>query len=402
MPDVSSHLDGDDRLIRSLLDHDPLPVPAVIALMRLARAVDADYARVAESLVPGSAEFLPEEYASALARAEITKEHAKREIAAQKLFFKRLANLIPGLLSYFRFDQTSEIIQALARIDDCHRDFSIVARSQRRDKARRSAMQKMAAAQRALSKAATALSRVDSITSMDYERLRSAHLGERRAQSVRINGTSDMVHEIELCSAAIELCALRAENEDDYLILSTSGTSTHVVETAFAMSIWYNGPPLVTTPGSDFSAVCSIIYEIASGLSDESLAGAINRFARSEAKQRFLAEEEQLRVENEEASVPDNFRAVASDIAHAGEDIEIYKQLADMPGLSLTARMLANSMVSDAQARIETARKKYGPNLLWAHQIPDAQLEGIETAHHALKQAAILLGELRRAVEGLG
>lgn len=174
-----------------------------------------------------------------------------------------------------------------------------------------------------------------------------------------------------------------------------------MVEAAFALSIWYNGPPLVTTPGSDFSAVCSIIYEIASGRADESLAGAINRFARSEDRQRLLADDEQLRIENEDTSVPDNFRAVASDIAYAREDIELYGQLAAMPSLSLTAGMLANSMVRDAEARINAARSKYGPNLLWAHQIPDDEMEGIETAHQALKKAAILLGELRRAAAEL-
>lgn len=368
----------------------------MITLMQLARAVDADYARVAESLVLGSAEFLRGEHASALARADINEEYAKREISAQKLFFKRLAALLPGLLRYFRFDQPSEVLKALARIDDCHRDFSIIKKSQRRDKVRRLAIQEISAAQRALSNAAIALSRVDSIASIEDEQLRSAHLGDQNSRS--IYGTSDLVHEMEICSAAIEICALRAEQEDDYLTFSGSGTSAHVVEAAFSLSVWYNGPPLVTTPGSDFSAVCSIIYEIASGCADESLAGAINRFARSEDKQRFLAEEEQTRIENEDTSVPDNFRAVTSDIARAREDIELYGQLAAMPSLSLTAGMLANSMVRDAEARIDAARRKYGPNLLWAHQIPHEHWERVETAHQTLKQKAILLGELRRAV----
>ncbi|MGX1743435.1 hypothetical protein ACWIEX_17945 [Bosea sp. NPDC055353] len=360
--------------------------------------MDADYARVAESLVPESSKYLPQEHASALTRADITEEHAKREIALQKKFFKRLANLLPSLLRHFRFDQPSEILKALTQIDDCHQDFSIIKKSQRRDKARRLAMQEFSAAQRALTNAAAALSKVDSIASIEYEHLRSAHLGERHSGTYRSYGTSDLVHEMELCSAAIEICTLRAEQEDEYMPLSGSGVSTHVVEAAFSLCIWYNGPPLVTTPGSDFSTVCSIIYEIASGCADESLAGAINRFARSEDKQRLLAEQEQTRIENEDTSVPDNFRAVTSDIARAREDIELYGQLTAIPNLSLTAGMLANSMVRDAEARIDAARRKYGPNLIWAHQISHEHWERIETAHQTLKQKAILLGELRRAV----
>ena len=193
MSQSSSNLSEDDRLIRSLLEQDPLPDSALIALMRLTRAVDADYARVAESLVPGSAEFLREEHASALARAEISEEYVKREIAAQKLLFKRLAVLLPELLRHFRFDRPSEVLEALRRLDDCHRDFSIIEKAQRRDKARRLAMQELSSAKRAMDKAATALSKINSIVSIDYERLRSAHMGERKARSFSISGTSDMV-----------------------------------------------------------------------------------------------------------------------------------------------------------------------------------------------------------------
>jgi hypothetical protein len=48
----------------------------------------------------------------------------------------------------------------------------------------------------------------------------------------------------------------------------------------------YDGPPLVTTPGSKFSSLCGLLYEIVSGSPDESLSGAINRYARSKDRKK--------------------------------------------------------------------------------------------------------------------
>src|SRR4051812_44096355 len=62
-----------------------------------------------------------------------------------------------------------------------------------------------------------------------------------------------------------------------------------------------DGPKLVTTPGSDFSTLCSLLFEAVSGNADEGLAGAINRYARSEDRKRWDREGE------EEQDPEDNF-----------------------------------------------------------------------------------------------
>lgn len=235
---------------------------------------------------------------------------------------------------------------------------------------------------------------------IDYERLRSAYFGKEHIRASATYDIAELVHEMEVCCAAVELCALRANAEDDYLIRSGSGTSMHIVEDAFTLSQWFNGPPLVTTPGSDFSVTCSILNEIVSGCRDESLAGAINRFARSEKRRRIQTEEDQIRAENLEGFVPDNFRAIDAEIASAAEDEQTYRKLAALPNLSPMAVLMAHRMVRDAQTRTDAARARYGPNLIWAHQMPESmsRLEFIATAHQAIKDVKLALGELRRSI----
>lgn len=134
---------AEDRLIHSLLQDDPLPESAVVVLMRLARRPDVDYANVAESLAPGAFNYLRDSDAESLAFGNTTVAAINQKIADQKLFFRRLAHLLPELLRNYNFDRPSEILSALMVIDDCHHDFIYIKNAPRQDKARRFALQNM-------------------------------------------------------------------------------------------------------------------------------------------------------------------------------------------------------------------------------------------------------------------
>src|SRR6185436_17873917 len=95
----------------------------------------------------------------------------------------------------------------------------------------------------------------------------------------------------------------------------------------YRMSTQWNGPKLVTTPGSDFAALCSLLFEAASGKSDEGLAGAINRYARSEARRQWDRS-------GEEDDPDDNFQTEKAEMAAALHAIELCKKILQKPGLS--------------------------------------------------------------------
>src|SRR5215216_3845381 len=73
-------------------------------------------------------------------------------------------------------------------------------------------------------------------------------------------------------------------SEPDYFSVSGNQVKTDTVQAAFDLCGYYSGPPLVTTPGSDFAVLCSLLYELLSGETEGSLAGAINKFSRSKAR----------------------------------------------------------------------------------------------------------------------
>jgi hypothetical protein len=82
----------------------------------------------------------------------------------------------------------------------------------------------------------------------------------------------------------------------------------------------WDGPKLVTTPGSDFAALCSLLFEAVSGRSDEGLAGAINRYARSEDRKQWDRE-----GEDEDERDNDNFLSEKNTMRSSEQEVELVR-----------------------------------------------------------------------------
>jgi hypothetical protein len=101
------------------------------------------------------------------------------------------------------------------------------------------------------------------------------------------------------------------------------------------MCTMWDGPKLVTTPGSQFAALCSLLFEGVGGEADESLSGAINRYARSDARKKW-DEEGELQQEDED----DNFLAEKNAMRTSMREIAPCKALQSTPELSTMAKIL--------------------------------------------------------------
>jgi hypothetical protein len=128
------------------------------------------------------------------------------------------------------------------------------------------------------------------------------------------------------------------------LLLFSNETRKTVVECAYHMCTIFGGPKLVTTPGSDFSVLCSLLFEAVSGRSDEGLAGAINRYARSDARAEWDREGE----EDED----DNFVSQKNTMRVSAQQIDLCKKVLRNTNLSEMARVLL-------QLRIDREQQKY-------------------------------------------
>ena len=105
-----------------------------------------------------------------------------------------------------------------------------------------------------------------------------------------------------MCAGVLDIMHEIADIKPKRLFVYGNDQRTNVVEWAYHICTMWDGPKLVTTPGSDFAALCSLLFEAVSGNPEESLAGAINRYARSEDRKQWDRD-----GEDEVAKEDDNF-----------------------------------------------------------------------------------------------
>lgn len=185
-----------------------------------------------------------------------------------------------------------------------------------------------------------------------------------------------------------------------------SSTKADLVECAYDLHRVCGGPPLVTTPGSDFSYICGLLFEIATGKSDESLAGTINRFARS--SDRAEQDEYERDVEAEEVAIAnnDNFHGRTSRRKYLLDRVQQLLDLSSVEGLSALGRKALDYQIESLRRENSKLEEEFGPFIAWVSQEPPAKREAWRIEHEAteerLRDAEISIGEMRRHLRRSG
>ena len=207
---------------------------------------------------------------------------------------------------------------------------------------------------------------------------------------------------------AAELTLYKDETGKEPLFVQGNKARTHVVECAYQISLWVEAPQLVTTPGSDFSLLCGLIYEIATGHADESLAGAINRFARSDLRKRMDRDEAQSRWENSteyrEQYEADNFAHVSEEIANLKGEFEFWKALTNSREWDENSRAQISARLMDLEESMVQTHRQHGPFFVWASQYSWGDLmrmrQEMEDKETEVLSALIELGMSKRQPKG--
>ncbi len=367
------------ELIKSLFGDRELSPTYLQQIMQRARGIEPEYFKLANGILPEAGKYLPSHAIEALIRADISDGGINEELLRQRKFFARLSHYLPSLLRYFRFDPKDRVFNAVSCIDDCYGDFCITGKSQRRDKQER--------------------------FETEFQQLHALYSMEIRNESSANYGVRELIDDIKVCIGVLNIARVRAKTEDDYLMLSGNKDRTVVVEYAHTMSKFWSGPPLVTTPGSDFSAACSLLFEIVSGIQGESLAGAINRYARSQERKK--ADREELEdIEDQNRVEQDNFLAAKRTCKYSLREIETYRMTLESNELNETARLLLKLRINAEVKKIKAAMEEYGPHLVWFSQLrPDRTNEiasEIELSRRKSKDLSIELGKIRRQAQADG
>jgi hypothetical protein len=373
----------------------------LLALLHEARQLDPELTEIANKLVPEAGQYLPATAINLLVRDEISESDVRREVRRQKDFLARLGNHLPELLEYLK-KSDHRIERVIDRIDCCFHDFPVKMSAPRRDRALRLAISEIKKAQQTLLDATAAMSALDRTVAADIEDFLNSYL-QASSSYQKFDGfftkSNDFLEQLKLRSQILDICLFRAQSDDGYLSLSDNQTKTHIVKTAYELCLWNGGPPLVTTPNSDFQQVCILLYEIVSGKpTDEGLAGAINRFARSN----WRRERDQNEIELQRQSVSDdNFLQTKDVVQRAEDEMRVYAELLreGKQQLGEEQKIFVLAALKKAEARKLSALNAYGPhNVYELFQDPRtvAFFGKLAEEHELEKKASIALGEARR------
>jgi len=229
-------------------------------------------------------------------------------------------------------------------VADCSEGYRASLHSGRKDRKEREALNAIAQASASLKNAIKAVGVAQRFATIAYEEYHEllfdpdtaklAHIDRLKKHSnTKERRTIEVLtREMDVCRAAFDIALASARQNPDELLLAGSNSKTTVVSYAHDMSLMWSGPKISTTPGSNFSVLCSLLFECVSGKADESLAGAINRYARS--RQRLKLDEEEREYQEEQA-LSDNFDDLKNTIERGYEVVAECECLLALPDLGL-------------------------------------------------------------------
>jgi hypothetical protein len=364
---------------------EPIPVPLIRQALneKHSTMLGAERRAVANDLIPEAGDYLEEWDIRRLVLAEMTAQEAMKLIADRKIFLARASFLLPSLLSIFRVREQGDLRSVLLRLDDCCHDFPIVRKASHLKKARREITDGFEVLKKQISDLNKSLDSIGRHIDIEFDIHMAAinEVHENRSDltshrsSDRAVTFSDLREILNCLPLACDMVIYNEVQGRERLFTSDNKFKTHIVECIYEISIWLERPPFVTTPGSEFSLACGLLYELASGESEVSLAGAINKFSRSSLREKIDQNERQRRWENSEEGMAeyeaDNFTAIKNDIVALREESNFLASvIASKPWTEFEKGQLGKRLLCVLQ-RLEHAHLRHGPFLVWASQISE-------------------------------
>lgn len=390
------------RDLSELFDHGPVPIRAMLDLLHEAERANLDEIAFANSLMPAAGDYLGR-LRRAFVRADISDDEAKREIARNKALVQRLSNLFPAVLRYLTLGEKSYALNVLNMVYDCASDYPVILESGRKETNKKRIIDKIYDLGSKIEEMNNLLDDPYSTHPYDFEHVYQAYRKHILRDDEKVRPFWQLQNDLKFLGQFLNYNLYRAHRDPDFLRPPDNQAKTNIVDYAYSLSMWWGGPPLVTTPGSDFSAMCSLIYEIATGVADESLAGAINRYSRSQERAEADANEEEYSPARDRARDEDNFYDVKQGGVTLRSEIENLKATLRDPSLSDGIRVLVGSLLLEAIEKKERNEKAHGPFIMWASQMKifrdDHTDHGKDLEDHRVRtlRLDIEVGNARRA-----
>jgi len=358
---------------------------------------EVDYAN---SLLPNAGNYLPRWWVRKFIRAEISDDEAREAIASTQLLIERMRELFPALVQHLKITDPLRAGMTFNIVFDACADYPTILRSGHKEANRKKIIQRMVKIQKHIVKLGVLLEDGDATRDYGFDNAHRLYMKHVYNKEFEATNFWKLKRDINFLSYYLQFCIYKSHKESDFLVVIGNDAKTHLVDCAYGLTLPKGYPPFVTTPGSDFSSLCSIIYEIASGVANESLAGAINRYARSEERAEADRNEVEYSSEREIARDEDNFYDLKhSSAGSASEIAELEAMLRDVR-LSKEARLLVFCELEEAIENAEKREKLHGPFLMWASQMKidwDERLREHQDFEEKRLQSDIDFGKSRRS-----
>lgn len=362
------------KIKKLLKSRDQIPHHLMLAaLNEVTDTLFTDKRRAAaNTLSPGVGSYLENWALLDFISAKISDEEVAEIIAIRKTLTSRFSVLLPPMLALFNISDLADIASAIHQIYDCCKDYPTIEKSQYSTQQRKKIVGEINSIISLAKQLDEALDRASIHIDIDFAHHKDA-VKRVKTSPEPLREVNEFRSELQMLRFAAQLTLYRDEAGERSFYVGDNRARTHVVEYAYRMTLQFGTPNLKTTPGSDFSSLCSLMFELATGIADESLAGAINKFARSELRREIDREEEVHRYENSDEGIAeyeaDNFASIKQRIQNLEAEEAFWLRMLSARESDENSKNQISLRLLDARTEKEKTLKSHGPFIVWASQM---------------------------------
>ena len=387
------------NLLRLLNDADTIPFDVVLAAINF---IEGDWNQdrrvMANEILAGAGTLLPGRLLSTFVTAELTDAEAKAAMAERQALVERACLLLPTMLRTTRAKTQEEVRYVLQLILDCCNDLPYVSAAVHKRRGRREALQNLKAMISTLDQLTQQLQANEHQVSFEFE----SQIKTVRRRSILFE---DFLNEARQMKLSAQHVIFLDEIGECEIFIADNRVKTHIVGYAYRIFSWIGFPSFSTTPGSDFSLLCALIYELAIGEADASFSGAIGKFARSPERKEIDEDHLESHWENSEEAKrlaeADNFAPYRRSEENLRKRLEILKRFEEWIGPGELSEQTIHAWIAEAYQDYEKAQKIPGPFLVWASQISpedwQQKMSEISEQEQRLLELERNIGKLRRS-----
>lgn len=398
-----------EKLRPYLRTRTPIPNDLMVAAFNTASlgSDDRSYRQAADEFLPGAGIYLHPIELSWFVSGRGTDDEARQSIQHRQAYAGRAAVLLPTLLSLLGASADSGLELGLRLIDDFCRDFPAIKATPHEKRARKEFTAGIKRTINAVGALNSLLEQYGHHIDIEFDHHMAAL--NRPTREDRFATTFKTLRDdLRRLALAGEIILYRESSSRSGLIITNNKIKTQTVRCMYQLCLWENPGLFVTTPGSDFATACSLLYEIASGERDASLAGAINKFAKSVDRKDMDEEERSFQWDNSDegmrAREADNFASVREETLKLQREVSFWETALQSRDWDRFSRRELLKRKTKALNQLERALIGTGPHLVWGDQVMRAyggpHFDEMGETHTRLVNAEIALGRAIRRSGG--